>query len=557
MVPHNSSPNACHMSTDQLAQDTLSADNHRDGRFDEPIALTAPAGVSVERDREWGGVVAPSTAVYSGGDGPAPRTLLDIFFRTVDDYPDAIALNDGVVALTYLELLGRIESVALTMRAEGIGTGDRVGIRVESGTVELYIAILAVLVRGAAYVPVDYDEPEERARLVWEEARVSAVVETGLHVRIMADAPPHGEDRPPAGDDDAWIIFTSGSTGKPKGVAISHRSAAAFVDAESSVFCVDAPLGPNDRVMAGLSIGFDASCEEMWLAWRYGACLVPAPRDVVRSGEDLGPWLAEHDITVVSTVPTLAALWPEESLENVRLLIFGGEACPPELAARLTTAGREVWNTYGPTEATVVSCAAEIDGSTPVRIGLPLPGWQLAVVDTDDQPVAWGEEGELVIGGVGLGRYLDPEKDSEKYAPMKTLGWPRAYRSGDVVRAEPEGLVFVGRADDQVKLAGQRVELGEVDDALSQLANVAAGASAVQKSPDGNGILAGYLVPAPDKTVDLAEARTQLSDKLPGRLVPALAVVDELPMKTSGKVDRKALPWPLPLTRVQPRQERS
>ena len=227
-------------------------------------------------------------------------------------------------------------------------------------------------------------------------------------------------------------------------------------------------MGPDDRVLAGLSVAFDASCEEMWLAWRHGACLVPAPRSLVRSGMDLGPWLVSRDITVVSTVPTLAALWPAEALEAVRLLIFGGEACPPELAERLAVEGREVWNTYGPTEATVVACAARLDGAGPVSIGLPLRGWDLAVVDKDGVPVGIGEVGELVIGGVGLARYLDPDKDAEKYAAMPTLGWSRAYRSGDLVRLEPDGLFFVGRADDQVKVGGRRIELGEVDAALGE-----------------------------------------------------------------------------------------
>ena len=138
-------------------------------------------------------------------------------------------------------------------------------------------------------------------------------------------------------------------------------------------------------MLAGLSVAFDASCEEMWLAWGHGACLVPAPRALVRSGEDLGPWLLGHGITVVSTVPTLAALWPQDAIENVRLLIFGGEACPPELVARLASDGREIWNTYGPTEATVVACASLMDGTGPVRIGLPLDGWSLAVVDAEGQ----------------------------------------------------------------------------------------------------------------------------------------------------------------------------
>jgi non-ribosomal peptide synthetase component F len=164
-------------------------------------------------------------------------------------------------------------------------------------------------------------------------------------------------------------------------VAVTHRSAAAFVDAEARLFLQDAPLGTGDRVMAGLSVAFDASCEEMWLAWAHGACLVPAPRSLVRSGMDLGPWLLANHITVVSTVPTLVALWPAEALARVRLLILGGEACPPERADRLAIADREVWNTYGPTEATVVACGARLTAGAPVRIGLPLDGWDLAVAD--------------------------------------------------------------------------------------------------------------------------------------------------------------------------------
>ena len=129
---------------------------------------------------------------------------------------------------------------------------------------------------------------------------------------------------PPRPADDAWIIFTSGSTGTPKGVAITYESAAALVDAEAVLYLTSNPVGISDRVMAGLSVAFDASCEEMWLAWRYGATLVPAPREVVRSGPELGNWIVEQQISVVSTVPTLASLWPADSLANVRLLIFGG-----------------------------------------------------------------------------------------------------------------------------------------------------------------------------------------------------------------------------------------
>ncbi|WP_435591293.1 Pls/PosA family non-ribosomal peptide synthetase [Nocardia sp. bgisy118] len=491
-----------------------------------------------------------SDPLLRGAATPPPRTLVDILTATAQTHPDAHALDDGEILITYRELLAAIEARAAELSAAGVRAGDRVGVRMPSGSSDLYVTILAVLWVGAAYVPVDADDPDERARLVFGEARVSAVatadgIRSGTETTTTAK---QSDIAPPSPEDDAWIIFTSGSTGTPKGVAITHRSAAAFVDAEARLFLRDAPIGPGDRVLAGLSVAFDASCEEMWLAWRHGACLVPAPRALVRTGADLGPWLVRREISIVSTVPTLAATWPAEALEPVRLLIFGGEAVPPELAERLAgnaDSVREVWNTYGPTEATVVACAALLTGEPPIRIGLPLDGWDLAVVDAQGNPVGEGESGELVIGGVGLGRYLDPAKDAEKYAPLATLGWERAYRSGDLVRNERAGLVFLGRADDQIKLGGRRIELGEIDNALQHLPGVTGAAAAIRTTKAGNKILIGYLT-GPDGDFDVHAARELLADQLPAPLVPRLAVVGELPTRTSGKVDRDALPWPLP-----------
>ncbi|TFD17730.1 Pls/PosA family non-ribosomal peptide synthetase [Cryobacterium sp. TMT2-23] len=500
----------------------------------------------------------------AGSRAPAARTLIDILHGTADRHPTALALEDQDGAINYSSLMRLVSEQAERLSRSGVRRGDTVGIRIPSGTRELYVSILATLTVGAAYVPVDADDPEERARLVFSEARVVGVigprgvfaVRESLDAELFAERMlPAGDDLALAGtdrtmptpDDDAWVIFTSGSTGVPKGVAVSHRSAAAFVDAEADLFLPADPIGPADRVLAGLSVAFDASCEEMWLAWRNGACLVSAPRSLVRSGADLGPWLIAHGVTVVSTVPTLAALWPEDSLEQVRLLVFGGEACPPELAARLSVRGREVWNTYGPTEATVVACAARLDGDGPVRIGLPLAGWNLAVLNAAGDRVAHGETGELIIGGVGLARYLDAGKDAEKYAAHDGLGWHRAYRSGDLVRYEREGLVFVGRADDQVKLGGRRIELGEVEAALRALPGVAGAAAVVQTTPAGNKVLVGYLARTEGAAeFDRAAANIRLREELPAALVPLLAVVDDLPTRTSGKVDRAALPWPLP-----------
>lgn len=508
------------------------------------MAATPEHGELTLLDDGDGHEEAGKSARFSAGPAAPTRTLVDIFEASVRAHPDELALDDGAARLTYRALAAEVERRRRALAAAGVGLGDRVGVRVPSGTNELYVAILAVLAAGAAYVPVDAEDPDERAELVFGEAGVRAVLGAGRRIDVAGLPDAAVPAARPGPGHDAWIIFTSGSTGKPKGVAVSHRSAAAFVDAEASLFLTEDPIGPGDRVMAGLSVAFDASCEEMWLAWRYGACLVPVPRAQVRSGADLGPWLAEQEITVVSTVPTLAALWEPETLDEVRLLIFGGEACPPELTQRLVTEGREVWNTYGPTEATVVACASLLTGEEPIRIGLPLNGWELAVVDESGRPVPMGGSGQLVIGGVGLARYLDPEKDAEKYAPLESLGWQRAYRSGDLVRAEPEGLVFLGRGDEQIKLGGRRIELGEVDAALQALPGVSGAAAAVRTARSGNQLLVGYLVT--QEGWDHAAATRRLRAELPAALVPLLAPVAELPTRTSGKVDRDALPWPLP-----------
>jgi non-ribosomal peptide synthetase-like protein len=503
--------------------------------------MTAGAGLTVDRAPE----------LHRSGRAAGARTLIDILRGTVRRHPDAVAVDDASTVLTYRDLAREVDRRAAQLRAAGIGRGARVGVHIPAGTADLYVWILAILAAGAAYVPVEFEDPVERAETLFAAAGVGAVVDAA---GVTVTAPPAGRAgsaTDPQPGNDAWVIFTSGSTGIPKGVAVTHRSAAAFVDAEARLF-LQRPgtrrLGPGDRVLAGLSVAFDASCEEMWLAWRHGAALVPVPRAVARSGADLTRVLADRGITVVSTVPTIAGQWDPGALGSVRLLILGGEACPRELEERLCAPGREVWNTYGPTEATVVACAAELGRSRvprePVRIGLPLDGWDLAVVDDAGQQVAAGGEGELVIGGVGLGRYLDPALDADRFAPLPVLGGTRGYRTGDIVRYDPGGLVFIGRVDSQVKLGGRRVELGEVEAALRSLRGVRDAAAALRHSPAGQPMLVGYLV-VDHRFGSVKAAAAEVAERLPAGLAPLLTVLEELPTRSSGKVARDSLPWPL------------
>jgi non-ribosomal peptide synthetase component F len=252
-------------------------------------------------------LTAPQETTPPAG-GPSTRSLLDVFAVTLARCRERTAIDAADARLSYAELWDAARVLGGRLRALGIGPGDRVGVYVPSGTAQLYTAILGVLSAGAAYVPVDAEDPPARASAIWESSGACAVIGDGLLVTELARG--RGARRELTVDDDAWVIFTSGSTGQPKGVAVSHRSAAAFVDAETRLWTIR----PDDRVLAGLSIGFDASCEEIWLAWRNGAALVPTPRSLLRAAGDLGPWLAERRVTVVSTVPTLAAMWDASDL---------------------------------------------------------------------------------------------------------------------------------------------------------------------------------------------------------------------------------------------------
>ena len=205
---------------------------------------------------------------------------------------------------------------------------------------------------------------------------------------------------------------------------------------------------------------------------------------------------------------------------------MGGEACPPELAARLVAPGREVWNTYGPTEATVVACGAQLTGDGPVRIGLPLDGWDLAVVDADGRPVRRGRDGRADHRRSRAGSLPRPgqgRREVRRRCPPS--GWERAYRSGDLVVNDPAGLLFAGRADDQVKLGGRRIELGEIDSALLALPGVVGAAAAVRRAAPATSCWSATS-PCDERRFDHGQAMELLRDSLPAALVPRLAVVD-------------------------------
>ncbi len=490
--------------------------------------------------------------------------LHELFELLAAGNPDAIALDCQGAQMTYGQLEARGNQIARFLRKCGIRRGDCVGLLIPR-SMEVYAALLGILKAGAAYVPLDPDYPAERVGFILSDSRAVAVVTTeelaskaagfgGKTVRVDAqrdeiacmDAGRLGREETDASPQDlCYVIYTSGTTGRPKGVEIEHRSVCYLVRAEAKIFRVV----PEDRVFQVASIAFDASVEEIWLAFFAGATLVVATAEMAHSGPELSRILAGVGVTVLSCVPTLLMMM-EGDVASLRLLILGGEACSAELVKRWWRPGRRVVNTYGPTEATVIATWAECHPERPVTIGKLLPNYSGRILDEQMRPVAAGAAGELCLGGIGLARgYLGrPELTSEKFVKLQNDG-PRPqrfYRTGDLVRQNPDGEIeFLGRIDTQVKLRGFRVELGEIEAALLDCPGIRAAVVTLQDDVQSIQQLVAYVVPRKNGAVEWENLRAQLRQKLPAYMVPTIfETLDAMPTLPSGKVDRKALPTP-------------
>jgi non-ribosomal peptide synthetase-like protein len=485
--------------------------------------------------------------------------LPEIFASTVARAPQRIAAQCGSRTLTYEALNRQADAVARCLRKQGIGRGCFVGLWMER-SLDLHIALLGILKSGAAYLPFDADAPAERVRACLEDCGAQAIIldvdtaaqageqpaRTLLFGDCVASA---GPDAPidlradglrPA--DPAYVIYTSGSTGKPKGVVISHRNICHFLRSANSVYGIAA----EDVVFQGASVAFDLSLEEFFIPYLVGAKLWIAGRHVLQETDRLAETLVSAGVTVLDTVPTLLAMLPED-VTGLRVIILGGETCPPALAQRWCRPGRRLFNSYGPTEATVVATIAQLQPDEPVTIGRPIPNYSCYVVDEALHQVAPGGEGELLIGGPGVAAgYLNrPELTAEKFIanPFRTDGTdPVLYRSGDAVSFDASGrLLFHGRIDDQVKIRGFRVELGEIESRLAQAGGIAQ-ATVVLRTDDGTDRLVAFLVGDRAARHDPAGLREALRASLPAYMVPShFEWVEQLPRLISGKVDRKAL----------------
>ncbi len=519
--------------------------------------------------------IAPAPEPYPAAPYQRGELLHELFRRSAERYPTKVAVRlaepDPETArrseLCYEELRLRASRFARHLRSKGVGRGDRVVICLPRG-LDQYMAVLGVLEAGAAYVPVDWSIPQERADYIAAECAATAVVTVTERAEAFAAAPVAVVDvladlgdiaaldgtpltRAETGadpDDLAYLIYTSGSTGRPKGVMIRHANIAYQVRAEASILGVV----DTDVVFAGASLAFDVSVEEMWGAFLAGAELLVASEGLTKAGPDLADTLHAKGVTAWFPVPSLLSVI-DHPLPNLRLLNVGGEACPPELARRWVRPGLRMVNTYGPTETTVACTWSELLPGRPVTIGTPIPGFTAWVVDEQLQPVLAGQEGELVIGGPGVGAgYLNnPDMTAAKFVEtpfaVRGGGRERVYRTGDLVRVNADGdIEFLGRIDTQVKIRGYRVELGEIEAVLAEDPSVAQAVVNLYPEPDGSEVLVAFLTPrAPGAHVDLDSVKAGAATRLPAYMRPmAYEIRAALPTLISGKVNRKALEKP-------------
>ncbi|HEX8440711.1 amino acid adenylation domain-containing protein [Archangium sp.] len=510
---------------------------------------------------------------------PPDTCVHEPFEAQVARTPDALAVLFEGQTLTYRQLDARANQLARHLVKLGVGPESRVALCLQP-SLEIIVAVYAVLKAGGAYVPLDPDAPRDRlahmlgdagVRVVLTqgalverlplEGRTALALDTGWAAIATEEATPL--PRRASSGNLAYIIYTSGSTGEPKGVLVSHAAVVNHNLAVAERFA----LVPKDRVLQFTPVFFDAAGEEIYPPLLSGSSIV-VRGELVPTGEfrDL---IAREQLSVLSLPPAYLHEWLSELArqggklpECLRLVILGGDKLLPETwALWQRVGGRNVpWlNVYGPTEATVTSAMARIEGGegtleAPVLpIGRPVANGRIYLLDAHLQPVPAGHPGELFIGGAGLARgYLgQPGQSAQRFMPDPFSGMPgaRMYRTGDLARYLPDGqLEFLGRVDHQVKIRGYRVEPGEVEAALRKHPAVQDAVVLAREDTPGDKRLVAYVVAQPGSasgTELMRELRRALGEKLPQYMVPSAFVpLPSMPLTSNGKVDRKALPRP-------------
>ncbi len=501
------------------------------------------------------------------------RTLLlpGLLTRSVERDPQAIALVHDGGTVSYSELDARSSRLARFLIRRGAGPETVVAIGVRR-SVESVVALWAVAKTGAAFLPVDPDYPEQRIRHMLEDSGATAGITSASARSLLPGAvdwvvldddvteqsiqresaePIVAADRVSLllPEHPAYVIYTSGSTGEPKGVAVTHSG----IEALSGHLSSRLETTSESRTLHFVSPSFDASILEYLIAFGAAGSMVLAAPDIY-GGEELSALLERHSVTHAFFTPGVLASLDPSGLDSLRVMVVGGEAYGRDLVEKWAP-GRSFFNAYGPTETTIVSNMSDsLAPGLDLPLGQSIPGFACRVLDSRSKEVPSGVAGELYLSGPGLAcGYLGRRGLTASRFVADPFGAPgsRMYRTGDVVRRDVRGsLTFVGRSDFQVKVRGYRVELGEIDTALSALANVE---FALTKSfdNDGNTILVSYVLAAGNAVVDGEQLRRSVGEVLPAHMVPSTVVgIDRIPLTPAGKVDRSALTKPRMEARV-------
>ncbi|WP_370589185.1 amino acid adenylation domain-containing protein [Thermoactinomyces sp. CICC 24226] len=484
-------------------------------------------------------------------DYPKQAVIQQLFEQQVNKTPDHPALVYKEEVWTYKKLNEQANQLARNLRNKGIGREQIVGIMMNRSP-ELIVSILAVLKAGGAYLPVDPDYPAGRIQYMLEDSQAKLLlVQPGLQVpagyrgNVLVISPSlmrgDASDLPVINQpgDLAYMIYTSGSTGKPKGVMIEHRNLCNLVQIAQPY-----EIREHSRVLQFASISFDASVAEIFPTLTVGATLYLEEKMVLLN--DLVKYLKEKRISNVTLPPSVLQSVPHEELPDLETIISAGEACSPGVAGKWG-AGRTFINAYGPTEATVCTTYAKLDDSSDkTPIGKPFFNQQVYIVNKDHQLQPVGVPGELCISGEGLARgyWNRPELTAEKFVENPFVPGTKMYKTGDMARWLADGNIeYLGRFDEQVKIRGHRVELGEITDRLLKHPSVEKAAVVAQTNENGTSYLCAYFTAKDSWSVP--ELRRYMMEELPEYMVPAFFVeLEQLPLTPNGKIDKKALPKP-------------
>jgi amino acid adenylation domain-containing protein len=500
---------------------------------------------------------------------PAGALMHQLFEAQVKRVPERTAVTVGATALSYAELDTRANRMAQALRSRGVGRGQRVGLCVERGF-DMLAAVLGILKAGAAYVPLDPDYPEERLRFMAEDAQLALIVATidlavffrlprerqlllDADAQSIASAPDTGlpiDVYTAQPEDPAYVIYTSGSTGKPKGVVVPHRAVVNFLTSMAR----EPGLTADDVLMAVTTLSFDIAVLELQLPLTLGATVVIASREEAMDGHALSALLEQHHATVMQATPVtwrmlLEADW--KGGQDFKALV-GGEAMPKDIADQLLANGVELWNMYGPTETTVWStCARITDTSNGITIGKPIANTTAYILDAQKNLCPIGVPGEMYIGGAGvtLGYWNRPELTAERFIadPFSTTPGATLYRTGDRARWRSDGtLEHLGRLDDQVKVRGSRIEVGEIEAVLAEHPAVRGAAVHLWKVKTNDVRIVACCVPANAGALAPVSLRKHLRARLPEYMIPQYFLpLEEIPLTPNGKIDRNKLPIPV------------